>query len=127
MKLFFCFLFLLQCINSSFILEINPLSGNACLLSCFSHVRLFANPWTVASQAPLLMGFSQQEYWSGLLCPLPGYLPDLEIEPTFPALPPEKPPYQSMICKHFIPCCRLSFHLVNCVLCYREGFLFFFM
>ena len=37
-------------------------------------------PWTVACQAPLSMGFSRQEYWSGLLWPPPGDLPDLEIE-----------------------------------------------
>ena len=36
-----------------------------------SHVRLFATPWTVAYQAPLYMGFSRQEYWSGLLLPSP--------------------------------------------------------
>ena len=44
----------------------------ACILSCFSCVRLFATPWTVAHQAPLSMGFSRQEYWSGLLFPPPG-------------------------------------------------------
>ena len=38
------------------------------LLSC---VRLFMTPWTVAHQAPLSMGFSRQEYWSGLPCPSP--------------------------------------------------------
>ena len=37
----------------------------------FSHVRLFAAPWTVANQAPLSMGFSRQEYWSGLSFPPP--------------------------------------------------------
>ena len=37
-----------------------------------SRVRLFATPWTVACQAPLSMGFSRQEYWSGLPCPSPG-------------------------------------------------------
>ena len=47
----------------------------------FSHVRLFATPWTVAHQAPLSMGFSRQEYWSGLLFPSPGNLPDPGIEP----------------------------------------------
>ena len=36
-----------------------------CVLSLFCHVRLFATPWTVARQAPLSMGFSRQEYWSG--------------------------------------------------------------
>ena len=51
-----------------------------------NHVRLFATPWTVACQAPLFMGFSRQEYWTGLLFPSPGDLPDLRIEPVSPAL-----------------------------------------
>ena len=51
-----------------------------------SHVRLFATQWTVAHQAPLSMGFSRQEYWSGLPFPSPGYLPNLGIEPKFSAL-----------------------------------------
>ena len=42
------------------------------MLSRFSHVRHFATLWTVACQAPLSMGFSMQEYWSGLLFPPPG-------------------------------------------------------
>ena len=42
----------------------------------FSRVRLFATPWTVAYQASLSMGFSRQEYWSGLPFPSPGDLPD---------------------------------------------------
>ena len=46
------------------------------LLSC---VRLFATPWTVAYQAPLSMGFSKQEYWSGLPFPSPGDLPNSGI------------------------------------------------
>ena len=46
-----------------------------------SHVRLFLTPWTVACQAFLSMGFSWQEYWSGLLFPPPGHLPDPGIEP----------------------------------------------
>ena len=54
-----------------------------------SRVRLFVIPWAAAGQAPLCMGFSGQEYWSGLLCPPPGDLPDPGIEPeslTSPAL-----------------------------------------
>ena len=51
-----------------------------------SHVRLFATLWTVARQAPLSMGFSRQEYWSGLLFPSPGDLPNPEIEPGSPSL-----------------------------------------
>ena len=43
-------------------------------------------PWTVTRQAPLSMGFSRQEYWSGLLFPSPGNLPDPGIEPGSPAL-----------------------------------------
>ena len=42
----------------------------------------FETPWTVAHQAPLSMGFSRQEYWSGLPFPSPGDLPDPGIEPT---------------------------------------------
>ena len=55
--------------------------------------------WTIAHQAPLSMGFSRQEYWSGLLFPSPGDLPNLGTEPGSPALqadasssePPGKP------------------------------------
>ena len=52
-----------------------------CTLSHFSHVQLFVIPWTVARQVPLLMGFSRQEYWSGLLFPPSGDLPESGIEP----------------------------------------------
>jgi hypothetical protein len=45
-----------------------------------SRVRLFAAPWTVACQAPLSVGFSRQEYWSGFPCPPPGDLPDPGME-----------------------------------------------
>ena len=51
-----------------------------------SHVRLFATPWAVAHQAPLSMGFSRQEDWSGLPFPSPGALPNLGTELVFPAL-----------------------------------------
>ena len=51
-----------------------------------SHVRLFETPWTVARQAPLSMGFSRQEYWSGLPFHSPGDLPDSRIEPRRLAL-----------------------------------------
>ena len=65
------------------------LISSACVfvLSCLSHVRLFVTPWTTAHQAPLSMGFSRQEYWSGLPCPPPGDLPDLGIKPVFPECP----------------------------------------
>ena len=51
----------------------------------FGRVWLFATPWTVARQAPLSMGFSRQEYSSGLPCPPPGNLPKPGIEPQSPA------------------------------------------
>ena len=53
----------------------------ACMLSRFGRVRLFVTPGTVAHQAPLSVGFSRQEYWSGLPCPPPGDLPDPGTEP----------------------------------------------
>ena len=53
-----------------------------CVLSHFSPVWLFVTPWTVAHQAPLSMGFSRQEYWSGLQFSSPGDLPDPGIKPT---------------------------------------------
>ena len=64
-----------------------------------SHVRLFATPWTIVHQAPPSMGFSRQEYWSGLPFPSLGNLPNPGIEPRSPALqedtltpePPGKP------------------------------------
>ena len=62
----------LQCSTES--LKVN-------LLSC---VRLVTTPWTVAHQAPPSMGFSRQEYWSGLPFPSPGDLPDPGIEPRSP-------------------------------------------
>ena len=56
-------------------------------LSCFSYVQLFVMPWTVAHQAPLSLGFSRQEYWSGLPFPSPGALPDPGIKPASPSSP----------------------------------------
>ena len=45
-----------------------------------SHVWLFVTLWTLACQVPLFLGFSRQEYWSGLPFPSPRDLPDLELE-----------------------------------------------
>ena len=68
-------------------------------MKSLSRVRLFTTLWTVAHQASPSMGFSGQEYWSGLLFPSPGDLPDPGIEPRSSALeadaltsePPGKP------------------------------------
>ena len=73
-------------------------------MKLLSRVRLFVTPWTVAYQASPSMGFSRQEYWSGLLFPSPGDLPDPGIKPGFPALqanalssePPGKPLYVAL-------------------------------
>ena len=54
----------------------------ACVLKHFSCVQLFATPWTAAHQAPLSMGFSRQEYWSGLPGPPPGDRPNSGIKPA---------------------------------------------
>ena len=68
-------------------------------MKSLSHVQLFVTPWTVAHQAPPPMGFSRQEYWSGLPFPSSGDFPDPGIKPRSPALqadaltsePPGKP------------------------------------
>ena len=68
-------------------------------MKSLSRVQLFATQRTVAHQAPPSMGFSRQEYWSGLPFPSTGDLPDPGIKPRSPALqadtltsePPEKP------------------------------------
>ena len=52
------------------------------MLSHFGHVLLFVTQWTVGRQVPLTMGFSRQEYQSGLPCPPPGDLLDPGMEPT---------------------------------------------
>ena len=54
--------------------------------SLCSRVRVFATPWTVAYQDPESIGFSRQEYWSGLQFPSPGDLPNPGIKPGPPAL-----------------------------------------
>ena len=62
----------------------------SCMHACLSHfscVWLFATLWAVAHQAPLSMGFSRQEYWSGLPCPPPGDLPDPGVKPASPEVP----------------------------------------
>ena len=80
-------------INTMLMLE------NGRKVKSLSRVRLFATPWTVAYQASPSMGFSRQEYWSGLPFPSPGDLPDPGIEPgslaleadTLTSEPPGKP------------------------------------
>ena len=68
--------------------DVNYISKHhyACMLSPFSVSDSLWPPWTVARQAPLSMGFSRQEYWSGLSFPPPGDLPDPGVRPASPAL-----------------------------------------
>ena len=85
-----------------------------------SHVRLFATPWTVAYQAPLSMGFSRQEYWSGVPLTSPGDLPNPGTEPgssalqtdALPSEPPGKPIiFRACLIVHYIdvtPCNLLT-------------------
>ena len=56
-------------------------------MKSLSRVRLFVTPWTVAYQALPSMGFSKQEYWSGLPFPSPGALPNPGTEPVSLASP----------------------------------------
>ena len=79
------------------------------LLSRFSHVRLCATPETAAHWAPLYLGFSRQEYRSGLPFPSPGDFPDPGIEPWSPAFQadtltselPGKPKIGLLLLSHF--------------------------
>ena len=72
--------------NSLFLETVLYIVELACMLRCFSRIRLFMTLWTVSCQAPLSMGFSRQEYWMGLPCTLPRNIPDPGIEFAFPAL-----------------------------------------
>ena len=74
--------------NDSFVLV--SCGGGVQSLSC---VRLFATPWTVAHQAPLSMGFSRQESWSGLPCCPPENPPDSGIKLASPATAPLAGPF----------------------------------
>ena len=72
-----------QFTEDSKISSLKHISACACKVSC---IQLFADPRTVAHQAPLFIGFSRQEYWSGLPYPPPGNLPDLGIEMSLVSL-----------------------------------------
>ena len=65
-------------------------------MESLSHVRPCVTPWTVALQTPLCMGFSRQEYWSGLPFPSPGDLPNPGIEPGSPTLQADSLPNEPL-------------------------------
>ena len=74
------------------------------MLSHFSLVRVLVPLWTISCQAPLSLGFSRLEYWSGMPCSPPGDLPDSGIEPESPALHG----YSLLLSHHGSPGSRLS-------------------
>ena len=84
-----------------------------------SHVRLFATPWILAYQASPSMGFSRQEYWSGVSFPSPGDLPNSRIKPWYPALwgddlpsePPGKPKNTELFLKSVLIRIKLIFKI----------------
>ena len=84
-----------------------------------NRVRLFVTLWTIACQAPLCMGFSRREYWSGLPFPPPGDLPDPGIKPMsfvscalarrfFTTALPGKIPHKIFIHHSLVHCCCLT-------------------
>ena len=80
---------------------------HAFMLSHFSRVQLCVTLWTMACQAPLSLGFSRQEYWSGYPCPPPGNLPKLGIEPMSLASP--------ALAGRFLIVCHLGSLLTICM------------
>ena len=85
------------------------------LLSCFSRVQHCATLWTVTCQAPLFVGFSRQEYWSGLPGPPPEDPPNPGIEPRSPpphvdSLPAE--PHEGSSAKYIT---YLEEHKIGCL------------
>ena len=97
-----------------------------CCAKLLSPVPLSATPWTVAHQASLSMGFPMQEFWSGLLSPTPGDLPNTEIKPRSPTLqadsllsePPGKPMNTELgslfLLQGIFPTQELNQGLLNC-------------
>ena len=107
----------------SYLLTLQFLSENVCFSSqhevkvkSLSCVQLFVTPWTVAYQAPLSMGFSRRECWSGLPFPSPGHLPNPGIEPgsltlqadALPSEPPGKPLLSINLAFQFITVSRIK-------------------
>ena len=71
-------------------------------MKSLSRVRLFAIPWTVAYQAPPSMGFSRQQYWSGLPFPSPGDLPNPGIDPGSPSFQADALTSEPLMWKSYI-------------------------
>ena len=93
------------------------------VISSLSSVRLFATPWTTARQASLSMGFSRQEYWSGLPFPPPAHLPNPGIELTSPTLQVGALPLSHTTCSPIS--IFLSIHCSNCKTAGGDSFLIY--
>ena len=76
-----------MCLPEKYARLVKRSGGSKTCVCVLSHIQLFATPWTSACQAPLFMGFSRQDYWSGLPFRLPGDLPDPGIKPESPVSP----------------------------------------
>ena len=104
-----------------------------CAYSVASPIQLCATLWTGAHQAPPSMGFSRQEYWSGLPFPSPQDLPNPGIKPMSPALagrffttePPGKPSLTHQCSKRFPQSCQ-SYPHPAIVFCAKGEEIFFF-
>ena len=107
-------------VKANNLMEKNPRTATVASVK-WGRVRLFVTPWTGAYQAPLSIGFSRQEYWSGLPFPSPGDLPDLGIEPRSSALQadalPSEPPGKFRIYNKAPIAIRLSVYPYPFLLC----------
>ena len=105
---------------------------SACVLSLYSCVRVFVTLWSVAQQAPLSMGFSRQEYWSGLPFPPPGDFPNPGMEPMSPALKADSLPAEPQGSPGILEWVAISFSRgysqprdrtsISCSFCIAGGF-----
>ena len=100
-------------------------------MCCCAHVQsclTLHDPWTIAHQAPLSMGFSRQEYWSGLPFPPPGDLPNPGIELTSLVSPASAgrffttmPPYVCMYKYVYMTCTHCYFYLLLAALAFTAA------
>ena len=102
-RLLFCLNRLCLCRRGRGLRGQRPPQPSGCVCQSLSRVQLFATPWTVAHQAPLSIGLSRQEHWSGLPFPPPRDLPNPGIKPTSP-----EPP---ALAGGFLPLGNLGSHL----------------
>ena len=88
-----------------------------------NHVHLFCDPWTVACQAPLSIGFPRQEYWSGSPCPPPGDIPHPGVKLVFLAWQADSLPLSNLGSSWMCVCavCVFKFDLESSSLCFYNS------